>query len=801
MRKFAAFRQSLQTRRAIQQNSQQQRRGPRQRDDHGECKHAVRTSDMVTLANSTSTGTDGTLKIADGVVNLLPLNLSIRWNSLFLSGRCRNTPVLIGGLGPNSGFVSRHEGIHHLRESQTEDFRAQKICDRIFDERLLNSDIRQVATENRGINRLHVSDGSTSEALEVEVEKLCNILGEGNWSHLKERSLELAKIRIRISHFMKVLERLKDPSLAFAFFEWAGHQPGFEHNSSSYTALIGILGKAQMFDHVEKLLEDMKGLKIPRTTIMLTTLVNVYGRAGNADKALDYLHQFQGPQNVHSYNALMRNLSKAGLPEKALLVYQRMLERECAPDAYSFGILIDAFGRAGNVHEACKIFDEMKKRMLQPNVVAYSSLINGLCKAGKVDRARQYFNEMKEKGCSPNTVTYNTLLDGLGKTGKTEQALQLFEEMVQAGLADDVSYRTSLGLYGTAGLIDKAHKVLRFMREAGSTPDARTYNILIGSLAKAGKIEEAQMIFRKMTGWSCPPNSATYIILIQTLVKAGVWTEAQRLFHEMRSHKLVADAFTYNIFIEARCRSGDVDGACEILREMLKVGCSPNVRTCNILLEAFCKANAKEKVRELFTHMRDWGCSPDLASYTIVLEGLCKWGRLDEALQLFADIRKSCAPSFSVYASLLHGLGEAGRADDAWIVFQDMQAVGHPPSEGTFNSLVCALCKGGKLDHALDCVKEMKRNGRSPGANAYNSLITGLCQGGRLEECRRMLEEMRDANCSPDRETYNIIIDSFVAAGEVDEAFKNRCAHPGADSHNFSLEDELILRSFRNERF
>ncbi|KAL2631202.1 hypothetical protein R1flu_015888 [Riccia fluitans] len=625
MKKVAAIRQPLLARRAIPQNPHQQRRGSRPRDDCGDYKHAIGSSEMAASVSSNlqaAAAGVGVTNFADGVVNLFFLNPAIRWNSFSLLGRGRIFPGFIRGLGENAGFGSRNEGIHRLPESQTEDIRAVKIFDRIFDENTLNSDNRHTVAENRGTNRSLVSDGSASEALELEVEKLCSILGEGSWSQLKERSLELARIRLRISHAMKVLERLKDPSLALAFFEWAARQPGFEHNSSSYTALIGILGKAQMFDHVEKLLQQMNGIKISRTTVMLTTLVNVYGMAGNVDKALEYLHQFKGPPNVHSYNSLMRNLSKAGLPEKAFLVYQRMLERECSPDAYTFGILIDAFGRAGKVHEACRVLDEMKKRMLQPNVVAYSSLINGLCKAGKVDRARQYFDEMKEKGCSPNTVTYNTLLDGLAKAGKTEEALQLFEEMLEAGRVDDISYRTSLGLYGTAGLIDKAYKIIRLMRDAGSSPDARTYNILIGSFAKVGKIEEAQTIFRKMKGWKCPPNSATYSILIQTLVKADVWTEAHRLFQEMRSHNLVADAFTYNIFIEARCRSCDVDGACEILREMLKVGCSPNVRTCNILLEAFCKVNAKEKFWELFAHMKDWGCSPDLASYTMVLEGL-----------------------------------------------------------------------------------------------------------------------------------------------------------------------------------
>ncbi len=375
------------------------------------------------------------------------------------------------------------------------------------------------------------------QTFDMDVESTCRILAKGMWGPDKEALLRSLSVDVRPSYVCKVLKRQRNSDMASKFFNWAEVQPGFSHNSCTYHAMIGILGKEKRYEDIEALLKSMQKRDRKVTPEIYIGLARCYGSAGLLEKAIEALNRLKDvgcKPSVAAYNSLIDALAKAGFRQKALAVYKVMGQSRLQPDTYTFNILMHAFKNTKDLDSVCKLFEEMRNQNCEPDVVTFSTLIDALCKAGEVDKAAFIFEEMKHRGCCPNVVTFNSLIHGMGKANHIDKALELFEEMRTRGLViSTVTYNTLLYGLGISGRVHTALNLFKAMLERGLMPDVITYSSLIQGLGMAGRASEARKLFDEARDRGHAVDGSIYNVLVDVLCKADRLDEAWQVFGQM----------------------------------------------------------------------------------------------------------------------------------------------------------------------------------------------------------------------------------------------------------------------------
>ena len=200
--------------------------------------------------------------------------------------------------------------------------------------------------------------------------------------------------------------------------------------------------------------------------------------------------------------------NKAGQPEHALAVYDRMLVAGVKPSATTYTALISAYGKKGMVEKAMEIFDDMSRFGCERNVITYSSLISACekvsqmiihvlsffvsqpaCKlqAGRWESALDLLSRMQKEGCKPNTVTYNSLIAACTHNAELyDKAEELFHQM--QGEVMNMCNKRKCSWFSSNNVY--------FIQ--GCKPDSITYAALFGAYEKAGQWVRALRVYEGM---------------------------------------------------------------------------------------------------------------------------------------------------------------------------------------------------------------------------------------------------------------------------------------------------------------
>ncbi|KAG4955385.1 Pentatricopeptide repeat-containing protein [Glycine max] len=147
-------------------------------------------------------------------------------------------------------------------------------------------------------------------------------------------------------------------SVKVQFFKWAGKRRNFEHDSTTYMALIRCLDEHRMFGEVWKTIQDM-------VNRALSVFYQVKGRKGRP--------------TVSTYNSVMQE----GHHEKVHELYNEMCsEGHCFPDTVTYSALTSAFAKLNRDDSAIRLFAEMKENGLQPTAKVYTTLMEIYFKVG-----------------------------------------------------------------------------------------------------------------------------------------------------------------------------------------------------------------------------------------------------------------------------------------------------------------------------------------------------------------------------------------------------------------------------------
>ncbi|WOK97214.1 hypothetical protein Cni_G05922 [Canna indica] len=526
-------------------------------------------------------------------------------------------------------------------------------------------------------------------------ERFLRILKIFKWGSDAEKALEVLMLRVDHRLVREVLKTDVEISTKMQFFRWASKKKHFEHDATTYMALIRCLNEEQLFGEMWRTIQEMVRSPCIITPMELSEIIRILGRAKMVNKACSIFYQIKARKcvpNSHAYNGMIIMLMQEGHYDKVHELYNEMCnEYNCFPDTVTYNALIVAFCKLGREDSASRLLEEMRENKLQPTTKIYTTLMEMYFKFGKVEKALNLFQDMQDRCCVPNVFTYTELIKGLGKAGRIEEAYDIFRQMQREGCVSDT--------------------VL--------------INNLMNILGKAGRLEDVIKLFGEMESLQCVPNVVSYNTVIKAHFdsKTGA-LQASSWLEKMKEKGIALSAFTYSI-----------------------------------LIDGFCKTNRVEKALMLLEEMDEKGFPPCPAAYCSLIDALGKAKRYEAASELFQELKENCGSSTSrVYAVMIKHFGKCGRLKEATNLFEEMKQLGCVPDVYAYNALMSGMVRIGMVDEAQSLLRTMQEQGCVPDINSLNIILNGVAKSGGPIRAMEMLSNMKQSNIKPDAVSYNTVL-------------------------------------------
>ncbi|XP_042480460.1 pentatricopeptide repeat-containing protein At3g23020-like [Macadamia integrifolia] len=567
---------------------------------------------------------------------------------------------------------------------------------------------------------------------------------------------------------------------ALGIFEWFKRKGCYELNVIHYNIMLWILGKAQRWNLIESLWDEMETKKIIPTNSTYGTLIDVYG--------------------------------KGGLKEEALLWLEKMKKQGMEPDEVTMGIVVQTYKKAGEFEKAEQFFKKWSSGKVTNN-------------GGRTSTASAMNSSVYQPNTSFSSHTYNNLIDMYGKAGQLKEASDTFTWMLREGIVPNtITFNTMIHICGSHGLLEEVASLMQKMEELQCPPDTRTYNILISLHAKHDNISMAASYFAKMKAACLEPDPVSYRTLLYAFSIRHMVTEAETLVSEMDKRGLEIDEFTQSalvrMYIDAgmlkqswswferfhmrgkmtsECYSANIDAYGErghtLEAEKIFIYCQErnklSVLEFNVMIKAYGIGGKYDKACQLFDSMENHGIFPDICSYSSLIQILSSADIPQKSIPYVKKMQKTglvtdCIP----YSAVISSFAKQGQLEMAEGLFREMIAFGVKPDVVVFGVLINAFSDVGSVKEAMRYVDAMRNAGFPGNPVIYNSLIKLYTKVGYLQEAQEIYMLLRSSEAGPDIYPSNCMIYLYSErrmVGRAEEIFEYLKQRGDANEFSFAM--------------
>lgn len=196
--------------------------------------------------------------------------------------------------------------------------------------------------------------------------------------------------------------------------------------------------------------------------IVGTSLVNMYSKCGNIDKAAKAFTEMQ-TKTMISWSSMISAFAQHGRSQEALQLFEEMLSAGEKPNKITFVGVLSACSQAGLVDKALQYFDMMKTRYkIKPIMEHYACLIDMYVRLGRLEEA---FDLTKKMGCEPNDVIWSILIAGCRSQGNMELGYYAAEQLLKLKPKDNETYVLLLNMYLSAERWQDVSRVRKLMKD------------------------------------------------------------------------------------------------------------------------------------------------------------------------------------------------------------------------------------------------------------------------------------------------------------------------------------------------
>eukprot|EP00466_Bigelowiella_natans_P006235 jgi/Bigna1/89959/estExt_fgenesh1_pg.C_590023 len=459
------------------------------------------------------------------------------------------------------------------------------------------------------------------------------------------------------------------------------------------------------------------------------------GEWQHALRAYEWLLSWGVSPDKFVYNALMTALANTN-PNRALGIYNEMVEASFTPDATSANAIIAAKGRLGQWQSALQFFRQF--------LAKESAEINPL--SGTFEGVRDY----NDFSASPLEVLYNTIITACGLSAKWRQATSLFQELQDiGGTISVVSYGALLISYEKARKWRKAIEIMKNMEEKeGIIPNTIIYNTVIFACASSGAWQTSFDVYRTMRSKGLSTD-VTYLAMVQGATEAGGWQQALRIADHMREDGIRPKIEIYNAIMNSCVQTGDWFRALqmlEMMEEEAAAAAQEDGVTTKIVDGSDSSANIVKKAEEGGDNVQ-----ADVITYNTGLNACVYIKDWKQAVDIFNRMEtRQVKPDLVSYNTLMKVLGDSSKPIAAEEIFRQLQDSEElTPDIISYNTLIKAYGDAGDWVSALDLYRGLRDK-----EVALLQLLDYACQPDPALE---VASDMARSDVEPDGFTLSIL--------------------------------------------
>ncbi|KAF2324810.1 hypothetical protein GH714_017232 [Hevea brasiliensis] len=316
-----------------------------------------------------------------------------------------------------------------------------------------------------------------------------------------------------------------------------------EHNSVTWTSLIGGVAQCGLEEEALILFNQMRKVPVALDEFTLTTVL----------KKANYAFEMMPVSNIISWTSMITAFSQVGDVEKAQACFDKMLER---------------------------------------NVITWNSMISMYIQNGFWECGLKFYLQMHKECVMPDDITFATSISACADLAMLKVGIQIIAHAEKFGFGSDVSVANSVvTMYSRCGQIEDARKVF----DSISMKDLVSWNSMMAGYAQNGQGRIVIEIFKNMLKMEYTPDSISYISVLSGCSYSGLVTEGKHYFESMtRDYGIFPTHEHFACMVDLLGRAGLLEQAKSLIFEM---PFKPNADVWGALLSA-CKIHCNPKLAE-----------------------------------------------------------------------------------------------------------------------------------------------------------------------------------------------------------
>lgn len=230
-------------------------------------------------------------------------------------------------------------------------------------------------------------------------------------------------------------------------------------------SLLSACAQIGSIDHGKWVHTYLQRSGIECDVVIGTALVNMYGKCGQIDRAIEIFKEMPEKKDASAWTAMISVLALHGLAEKAFDCFREMEKAGIKPNHVTFVGLLSACAHSGLVEKAYLCFHLMKHvYSIEPQVYHYACMVDILSRARLFEEAERIIRSMPMK---PDVYVWGSLLGGCQMHGNTELGEKVAWLLIDLEPQNHAFYMNLCDIYAKAGRFDSAKRVRNLMKERG----------------------------------------------------------------------------------------------------------------------------------------------------------------------------------------------------------------------------------------------------------------------------------------------------------------------------------------------
>ncbi|KAF7817037.1 pentatricopeptide repeat-containing protein [Senna tora] len=286
---------------------------------------------------------------------------------------------------------------------------------------------------------------------------------------------------------------------------------------SDHAIHLDLLAKARGIAAAESYFIDLP--EPAKNHLCYGALLNCYCKELMTEKAeglMDKMKELNLPLSSMPYNSLMTLYTKVGQPEKIPAIIQQMKASNVMFDSYTYNVWIRALAARNDISGVDRVIDEMKRDgRVTRDWTTYSNLASIYVDAGLFEKAELALKELEKRNACKDLSAYQFLITLYGRTGNVLEVYRVWRSLRLAfSKTANISYLNMINTLVNLKDLPGAEKCFREWESGCSTYDIRVANALIRGYVQVDKMDKAEELKERACRRGGKPNAKTWEIFL-----------------------------------------------------------------------------------------------------------------------------------------------------------------------------------------------------------------------------------------------------------------------------------------------